>query len=156
MRATFLLRTAASGTGCPPRRAVRGGSSWDDRGSCRRACDGAATPTSTTGATRAGRCFRRKAGTTIDEAIAFKTRIDAELNAGVFVPGSRVTFAEYAARWIETHPLKEQTRYRYRSILNAHLLRYFGTTSHRREVNRSCSRPTSGRPESARRVKVRI
>ena len=59
-----------------------------------------------------GQVFRRKAGTTIDEAISFKTRIDAELNAGVFVPGSRVTFAEYAAHWIETHPLKEQTRYR--------------------------------------------
>lgn len=33
-----------------------------------------------------GQVFRRKAGTTIDEAIAFKTRIDAELNAGAFVP----------------------------------------------------------------------
>lgn len=75
-----------------------------------------------------GHKFRRKAGNTIDEAIAFKTRIDAELNAGVFVPGSRITFAEYAAHWIETHPLKGQTRYRYRSILNAHLLPYFGTT----------------------------
>jgi len=57
-----------------------------------------------------GHKFRRKAGNTIDEAIAFKTRIDAELNAGVFVPGSRITFAEYAAHWIETHPLKGQTR----------------------------------------------
>jgi integrase len=73
-----------------------------------------------------GQVFRRKAGTTLDEALAFKTRIDAELNAGVFVPGSRITFSEYAAHWIETHPLKEQTRYRYRSILNAHLLPYFG------------------------------
>ena len=75
-----------------------------------------------------GQVFRRKAGDTLDEAIAFKTRIDAEMNAGVFVPGSRVTFGEYAAHWIESHPLKGQARQRYRSILNVHVLPYFGTT----------------------------
>ncbi len=73
-----------------------------------------------------GAKFRRKAGDTIAEAIAYKTRIDAELNAGVFVPGSRVTFTDYARQWIDTHPLKDQTRLRYRSILTVHLLPTFG------------------------------
>lgn len=73
-----------------------------------------------------GAKYRRKAGDTVEEAIAYKTRIDTEMNAGVFVPGSRVTFAEYAGHWIDTHPLKDQTRARYRSILTVHLLPTFG------------------------------
>jgi integrase len=73
-----------------------------------------------------GHHYQRKAGDTVEEAIAYKTRIDAELNAGVFVPGSRVRFDDYARQWIETHPLKEQTRERYRSILRAHVTPYFG------------------------------
>lgn len=75
-----------------------------------------------------GRKYRRKAGETIAEAIAYKTRIDAELAAGTFVAGSRTTFAEYAAHWIETHPLKSQTRRGYRSVLRSDLLPYFGPT----------------------------
>ena len=73
-----------------------------------------------------GAKYRRKAGDTLDEAIAFKARIDMEMNTGVFVPGSRITFAEYAAHWIDTHPLKDQTRARYRSIVTVHLLPTFG------------------------------
>lgn len=62
-----------------------------------------------------GKTFRRKAGDTIGEAIAYKAKIDAELNAGTFVAGSKTTFAEYAAHWIETYQLKSQTRRGYRS-----------------------------------------
>lgn len=75
-----------------------------------------------------GRKYRRKAGDTIAEAIAYKTRVDTEVAAGTFVAGSRTTFAEYAAHWIETHPLKSQTRRGYRSVLRSELLPYFGST----------------------------
>lgn len=51
-----------------------------------------------------GKTFSRKAGDTVDEAIAFKAKIDAELATGTFVAGSKTTFAEYAAHWIETYP----------------------------------------------------
>lgn len=44
-----------------------------------------------------GHKYRRKAGDTIAEAIAFKTRVDNEVAAGTFVAGSKTTFAEYAA-----------------------------------------------------------
>jgi integrase len=74
-----------------------------------------------------GRTFSRKAGDTIEDALAFKAKIDAELNVGTFVAGSKTTFAEYAAHWIETHQLKSQTRRGYRSTLNAHLVPYFGS-----------------------------
>jgi hypothetical protein len=73
-----------------------------------------------------GKTFRRKAGDTIDEAIAYKAKIDAELNSGTFVAGSKTTFAEYAAHWIETYQLKSQTRRGYRSTLHAHLVPFFG------------------------------
>lgn len=75
-----------------------------------------------------GRSFSRKAGETIADALAYKARIDAEIAAGTFVAGSKTTFAEYAAHWIETHPLKSQTRRGYRSVLRSDLLPYFGPT----------------------------
>ncbi|HVF03201.1 MAG TPA: N-terminal phage integrase SAM-like domain-containing protein [Frankiaceae bacterium] len=74
-----------------------------------------------------GKTFSRKAGDTVDEAIAFKAKIDAELATGTFVAGSKTTFAEYAAHWIETHQLKSQNRRGYRSTLNAHLVPFFGS-----------------------------
>ncbi len=74
----------------------------------------------------AGRQFSRKAGDTIAEATDFKTRIDADRLLGTVHPRSRLTFAQYANGWIETAQLKEQTRQRYRSILNVHLLPAFG------------------------------
>jgi integrase len=73
-----------------------------------------------------GKTFSRKAGDTVDEAIAYKAKIDAELATGTFVAGSKTTFAEYAAHWIETYPLKSQTRRGYRSTLHAHLVPFFG------------------------------
>jgi integrase len=74
-----------------------------------------------------GRQFSRKAGDTLAEAEAFKRRIDEQLAVGTFRPASTVTFASYAAAWIEVAPLKEQTRYRYRGILTRQLLPEFGT-----------------------------
>jgi hypothetical protein len=41
-----------------------------------------------------GRTFSHKAGETIAEALAFNARVDAELAAGTFVPGSKTTFVE--------------------------------------------------------------
>ena len=72
----------------------------------------------------AGRQFSRKAGDTLGEAEAFKRRIDDQLAVGSFRPTSTLTFAAYAAAWIEVAPLKEQTRYR--SLLRRHVLPAFG------------------------------
>ena len=73
-----------------------------------------------------GRQYSRKAGDTLAEAEAFKRRIDGQLALGTYQATSTVTFASYAASWIEVAPLKEQTRYRYRCILRNHVLPVFG------------------------------
>lgn len=73
-----------------------------------------------------GRQFSRKAGDTLDEAIAYKTRIDAERLMCTFQASSRTTFGDYAAQWVEIAPLKPQTRQRYRSIVHTHLIPAFG------------------------------
>jgi integrase len=73
-----------------------------------------------------GRQYSRKAGDTLAEAAAFKRRIDDQLALGSYRPASTVTFATYARSWIEIAPLKEQTRYRYRSLLRRHVLPAFG------------------------------
>jgi hypothetical protein len=73
-----------------------------------------------------GRQYSRRAGATLAEAEAFKRKIDDQLALGRFRPGSKLTFAQYAAGWIETAPLKDPTRYRYRSILTNHVLPVFG------------------------------
>ena len=73
-----------------------------------------------------GRQYSRKAGNTVAEAAAFKRRIDDQLQLGTYQAASRTTFATYASNWIEIAPLKEQTRYRYRSILRCQLLPVFG------------------------------
>lgn len=72
-----------------------------------------------------GRQYSRKAGDTLAEAEAFKRRIDDQLALGTYQAQSRTTFATYATDWIEVAPLKEQTRYRYRSILRSQLLPVF-------------------------------
>ncbi len=74
----------------------------------------------------AGRQFSRKAGDTLREAEAFKRRIDDQLALGDYRPVSTTTFATYAADWIDTWPLKDQTRARYRGILRRELLPVFG------------------------------
>jgi integrase len=74
-----------------------------------------------------GRQYSRKAGDTLPEAEAFKRRIDGQLALGRYQATSTVTFASYAASWIEIAPLKEQTRYRYRGILRTHVLPAFGS-----------------------------
>jgi integrase len=74
-----------------------------------------------------GRQYSRKAGDTVAEAEAFKRGIDDQLALGSFQRESTTTFATYAKAWIEIAPLKEQTRYRYRSILRSQLLPVFGT-----------------------------
>ncbi|HWL36693.1 MAG TPA: tyrosine-type recombinase/integrase [Frankiaceae bacterium] len=73
-----------------------------------------------------GQQFSRKAGNTLDEAIAYKTRIDAERLMGTFQANSRTKFADYAAQWVEVAPLKPQTRQRYQSIVHTHLIPAFG------------------------------
>ena len=65
----------------------------------------------------AGRQFSRKAGDTLTQAEAFKRRIDDQLALGTYAPVSTMTFAAYAIGWIQTWPLKDQTRERYRGIL---------------------------------------
>ncbi len=74
----------------------------------------------------AGRQLSRKAGDTLEQAEAFKRRIDDQLALGEYRPASTTTFATYAADWIEVWPLKEQTRERYRGILRRELLAVFG------------------------------
>lgn len=74
----------------------------------------------------AGRQYSRKAGNTLEEAKAYKRRIDDQLALGSYQATSTTTFAQYAASWIEIAPLKEQTRYRYRGILRCHVLPVFG------------------------------
>lgn len=76
---------------------------------------------------QAGRQYSRRAGDTVAEAEAFKRRIDQQLALGSFQTESTTTFATYATAWIEVAALKEQTRYRYRSILRGQLLPVFGT-----------------------------
>ena len=71
--------------------------------------------------------FSRKAGDTLDEAIAYKARIDAERLMGTFQANSKSKFADYAAQWVEAAPLKPQTRHRYRGIVHGHLIPAFGT-----------------------------
>ncbi len=73
-----------------------------------------------------GRQYSRKAGDTLAEAEAFKRRIDDQLALGAYRPTSTTTFATYAADWIDTWPLKDQTRARYRGILRRELLPVFG------------------------------
>ncbi len=73
-----------------------------------------------------GRQFSRKAGDTLAEADAFKRRIDDQLALGTYRPASTMTFGTYASAWIETWPLKEQTRERYRGILRRELIPVFG------------------------------
>jgi integrase len=73
-----------------------------------------------------GRQYSRKAGDTLAEAEAFKRRIDDQLALGDYRPASTTTFATYAADWIDTWPLKDQTRARYRGILRRELLPVFG------------------------------
>ncbi len=75
---------------------------------------------------QAGRQYSRKAGDTLAEAEAFKRCIDDQLALGSYQRESTTTFATYAKAWIEIAPLKEQTRYRYRSILRGQLLPVFG------------------------------
>jgi integrase len=74
----------------------------------------------------AGRQYSRKAGDTLEQAEAFKRRIDDQLALGDYRPVSTTTFATYAESWIETWPLKDQTRERYRGILRRELLPVFG------------------------------
>ncbi len=74
----------------------------------------------------AGRQYSRKAGDTLAQAEAFKRRIDDQLALGTYTPTSTMTFAAYATGWIETWPLKDQTRERYRGILRRELLPQFG------------------------------
>jgi len=74
----------------------------------------------------ASRQFSRKAGDTLEQAEAFKRRIDDQLALGAYTPASTMTFAAYATGWIETWPLKDQTRERYRGILRRELLPEFG------------------------------
>jgi len=66
----------------------------------------------------AGRQYSRKAGDILAQAEAFKRRIDDQLALGTYTPTSTMTFATYATGWIETWPLKDQTRERYRGILS--------------------------------------
>ena len=73
-----------------------------------------------------GRQFSRKAGDTLAEADAFKRRIDDQLALGTYRPASTMSFGTYASAWIETWPLKEQTRERYRGILRRELIPVFG------------------------------
>ncbi len=73
-----------------------------------------------------GRQYSRKAGDTLAEAEAFKRRVDEQLALGDYQPISTTTFATYAADWIDTWPLKDQTRARYRGILRRELLPVFG------------------------------
>ena len=73
-----------------------------------------------------GRQFSRKAGDTLAEAEAFKRRIDDQLALGSYQTTSTTTFATYVTSWIEIASLKEQTRYRYRSLLRCHVLPAFG------------------------------
>ena len=48
----------------------------------------------------AGRQFSRKAGDTLEQAEAFKRRIDDQLALGTYAPASTMTFAAYATGWI--------------------------------------------------------
>ncbi len=73
-----------------------------------------------------GRQYSRKAGDTLAEAEAFKRRVDDQLALGDYRPASTTTFATYASDWIDTWPLKDQTRARYRGILRRELLPVFG------------------------------
>ena len=73
-----------------------------------------------------GRQFSRKAGDTLEQAEAFKRRIDDQLALGTYRPASTMTFGTYSSAWIETWPLKEQTRERYRGILRRELMPVFG------------------------------
>ena len=52
----------------------------------------------------------RKAGGTLPEVEAFERHIDGLPALGTDQAISTVTFARYAARWIEVAPPKEQTR----------------------------------------------
>ncbi len=74
----------------------------------------------------AGRQYSRKAGDTLEQAEAFKRRIDDQLALGDYRSASTTTFATYAESWIEVWPLKDQTRERYRGILRRELLPVFG------------------------------
>jgi len=74
----------------------------------------------------AGRQYCRKAGNTLTEAEAFKRRIDDQLALGTYAPASTMTFGAYATGWIETWPLKDSTRERYRGILRRAVLPEFG------------------------------
>ena len=74
----------------------------------------------------AGRQYSRKAGDTLAQAEAFKRRIDDQLALGDYRPVSTTTFATYAQNWIETWPLTDQTRERYRGILRRELLPELG------------------------------
>jgi integrase len=74
----------------------------------------------------AGRQYSRKAGDTLEQAEAFKRRIDDQLALGDYRPTCTTTFATYAESWIEVWPLKDQTRERYRGILRRELLPVFG------------------------------
>ena len=74
----------------------------------------------------AGRQYSRKAGDTLAQAEAFKRRIDDQLALGSYTPASTMTFAAHATGWIETWPLKDQTRERYCGIARRELLPEFG------------------------------
>ncbi len=87
---------------------------------------------------QSGRQYSRKAGDTLAEAQAFKRRIDDQVALGTFHRASTTTFATYATAWIEVAPLKEQNRYRYRSILRAQVLPVFWNCS--RTPSKSASR----------------
>jgi hypothetical protein len=60
------------------------------------------------------------------QAEAFKRRIDDQLARGTYTPASTMTFGTYATGWIETWPLKDQTRERYRGKLCRELMPIFG------------------------------
>ena len=80
----------------------------------------------------AGRQFSRKAGDTLEQAEAFKRRIDDQPALGDYRPVSTTTFAVYAQNRVEVWPLKDQTRERHRGILRRELPPVGGSASGRR------------------------
>ena len=106
-----------------------------------------------------GRQYSRKAGDTVAQAEAFKRRIDDQLALGEYRAVSTTTFATYATAWIEVAALKEQTRYRYRSILRRDLLPVFGgyplVKIHPHQVRTWVAAQVAG-PQSASSVRQHI
>ncbi len=107
----------------------------------------------------ANRQFSRKAGNTLKQAEAFKRRIDDQLALGTYAPASTMTFAAYATGWIQTWPLKDQTRECYRGILRRELLPEFGgyplAKIHPHHVREWVARQVAG-PLSASSVRQHI